>query len=115
MLHKLHLCDVIPCAIDVFLYWSEYCGVITIDFTDNTKPCNYVPCFLITSPFLHDLNNTSAKSDISHIAGIKVTVIRRINTPRNIYGFITLNASGDKAHNMDIISINIQITITILF
>ncbi len=39
----------------------------------------------------------------------------RINTPRNIYGLITLNASGNKAHNMDVISINIQITIAILF
>ena len=70
------------------------------------------PCHAIVRRFVCD---STTKPDIPDIAGIKVTVIRGINTPRNIYGFITLNTSRDKAHNMDAISINIQITITILF
>lgn len=70
------------------------------------------PCHAIVRRFVC---GSTTKPDIPDIAGIKVTVICGINTPRNIYGFITLNATGDKAHNMDVISINIQITVAILF
>ncbi len=68
---------------------------------------------MFASCSLHNI----AVNQVEHLllTGIKVTVIRGINTPRNILVFITLNASGNKAHNMDVISINIQITIAILF